>query len=132
MRRLKLTGKIQRLDLSATSSPTSIFNINNTACVWGYVLNVSIIFQYCKFYMVKFCPHDLFVNTRADLGACVKVHDDEAKKLFEQAKSRRKIAYQEEFIRFCTSMLNDVERKIIKGKNDLAIDSNNFSFLLLR
>lgn len=25
--------------------------------------------EVCGFYMVRFCPHDLFVNTRSDLGA---------------------------------------------------------------
>lgn len=25
--------------------------------------------EVCAFYMVRFCPHDLFVNTRSDLGA---------------------------------------------------------------
>lgn len=77
--------------------------------------------EYCKYYMVKFCPHDLFVNTRADLGACPKVHDEEVRKLFEQAKGHKKIHYQEEFIRFCTSMINEVERKIVKGKQRLAL-----------
>lgn len=24
--------------------------------------------EVCAFYMVQFCPHDLFVNTRSDLG----------------------------------------------------------------
>lgn len=24
--------------------------------------------EVCPFYMVRFCPHDLFVNTRSDLG----------------------------------------------------------------
>lgn len=24
--------------------------------------------EVCAFYMVRFCPHDLFVNTRSDLG----------------------------------------------------------------
>lgn len=24
--------------------------------------------EVCSFYMVRFCPHDLFVNTRSDLG----------------------------------------------------------------
>lgn len=71
--------------------------------------------------MVKFCPHDLFVNTRADLGACPKVHDEEIRKLFQQARSHRKLQYQEEFVRFCTSMLNEVERRILKGKQRLAL-----------
>lgn len=24
--------------------------------------------EVCAYYMVRFCPHDLFVNTRSDLG----------------------------------------------------------------
>lgn len=73
-------------------------------------------------YFVKFCPHDLFVNTKADLGACLKVHDDEAKDLYEKAPySYRKQQYEDEFIRFCQSMLGEVERKILKGKQRLAL-----------
>lgn len=77
--------------------------------------------------MVKFCPHDLFVNTRADLGACTKVHDEEVRKLFHQVKTthHRKLQYQEDFLRFCVSMMNDVDRKIIKGKQRLALNAKN-------
>ncbi|CAH0563978.1 unnamed protein product [Brassicogethes aeneus] len=83
--------------------------------------------EYCKYFMVKFCPHDLFVNTRADLGACPKVHDEEVRKLFQDASSRnhRKVQYQEDFLRFCTSMMNEVERKIVKGKARLALSGKN-------
>lgn len=71
---------------------------------------------------MKFCPHDLFVNTRADLGVCARVHDDEARDLFEKATpSYRKTQYEDEFIRFCQGMLNEVERKIVKGKQRLAL-----------
>jgi len=77
--------------------------------------------EYCKLYMVKFCPHDLFVNTRADLGQCPKVHDDEVKALYEKSNSYKKQRYEEEFIHFCQCMLNEVERKIVKGKQRLAL-----------
>ncbi|KAJ8986118.1 hypothetical protein NQ317_005588 [Molorchus minor] len=79
--------------------------------------------EYCKYFLAKFCPHDLFVNTRADLGACSKVHDEEVKKLFQNVKAthHRKMQYQEDFLRFCVSMMNEVERKIVKGKQRLAL-----------
>ncbi|KAJ4443008.1 hypothetical protein ANN_04657 [Periplaneta americana] len=77
--------------------------------------------EYCKLYLVKFCPHDLFVNTRADLGQCPKVHDDEVKSLYDKSNSYKKQQYEDEFIRFCQSMLNEVERKIVKGKQRLAL-----------
>ncbi|XP_022731154.1 luc7-like protein 3 isoform X2 [Durio zibethinus] len=35
--------------------------------------------EVCAFYMVRFCPHDLFVNTRSDLGPCPRVHDQKLK-----------------------------------------------------
>ncbi|KAK4874854.1 hypothetical protein RN001_014214 [Aquatica leii] len=79
--------------------------------------------EYCKYFLVKFCPHDLFVNTKADLGTCPKVHDEEVRKLFEKAKGHRKVQYQEEFIRFCSNMVNEVERRIQKGRQRLALNS---------
>uniref|UniRef100_A0A336M041 CSON009320 protein n=1 Tax=Culicoides sonorensis TaxID=179676 RepID=A0A336M041_CULSO len=77
---------------------------------------------FCPLYLVKFCPHDLFVNTRVDLGQCSRLHDDEAKKLFEEAKpSYKKTQYEDEFLRFCTNMLIDVDRRIQKGKQRLQL-----------
>lgn len=71
---------------------------------------------------MEFCPHDLFVNTRADLGPCNRIHDDEAKRLYAEAKpSARKRQYEDEFLRFCNVMLNDVDRKIQKGKQRLML-----------
>lgn len=78
--------------------------------------------DFCTYYMVKFCPHDLFVNTRADLGQCGKLHDEEAKKLYENAKPcRKKAQYEEDFLRFCSNMINEVDRKIMKGKQRLLL-----------
>lgn len=78
--------------------------------------------EFCTYFMVKFCPHDLFVNTRADLGQCIKLHDEEAKRLFETAKPcRKKSQYEEDFLRFCTNMINEVDRKIIKGRQRLQL-----------
>ncbi|XP_017473729.1 PREDICTED: luc7-like protein 3 isoform X1 [Rhagoletis zephyria] len=78
--------------------------------------------DFCQYYVVKFCPHDLFINTRADLGPCTQIHDDEAKRLYEEARpSPRKRSYEDEFLRFCNNMLNDVDRKIQKGKQRLQL-----------
>lgn len=78
--------------------------------------------QFCLYYLVKFCPHDLFVNTRADLGQCTKLHDDEAKRLYTEARpSVRKRNYEDEFLRFSNHMINEVDRKIAKGKQRLQL-----------
>lgn len=71
---------------------------------------------------MKFCPHELFVNTRADLGPCGRIHDDEAKQKYADARpSSRKRQFEDEFLYFCNSMLNDVDRKIQKGRQRLAL-----------
>ena len=63
---------------------------------------------------MKFCPHELFVNTKADLGTCDKMHDDEVRKLFTAAPAHRKLPYQEDFVRFCRNILGEVERKFFR------------------
>lgn len=78
--------------------------------------------EYCKYFMVKFCPHDLFVNTKADLGPCPKLHCEEAKCQFSEAEDTfLKLQYEEDFVRFAQGMLNEVERKIVKGEQRLAL-----------
>ena len=42
--------------------------------------------EVCRFYLVDFCPHELFTNTKADLGPCGKVHDDNMRKIYEEEK----------------------------------------------
>ncbi|GAB0091591.1 luc7-like protein [Sergentomyia squamirostris] len=83
--------------------------------------------EYCQYYNVRFCPHDLFVNTKADLGQCAKRHDDEAKRLYadEPRTSIRKRQYEDEFLRFCNSMVNEVDRKIQKGRMRLLLMNKN-------
>ena len=35
-----------------------------------------LLLQICKFNLISFCPHDLFPNTKADIGPCEKRHED--------------------------------------------------------
>lgn len=77
--------------------------------------------EVCKYYLVEFCPHDLFVNTRADLGPCTKIHDDELKKQYEKSSRFGRLGYEEEYERFLRSLLNEVERKIRRGNERLQL-----------
>ncbi len=42
----------------------------------------------CKYFLISFCPHDLFPNTKQDLGSCTKRHDEKFKKQFESDSNR--------------------------------------------
>jgi len=59
------------------------------------VCNREIIFLYlfnsveftdpdvCQFYLCGFCPNELFVNTKADLGPCKKIHDENLRREYQ-------------------------------------------------
>lgn len=70
---------------------------------------------------MSFCPHDLFVNTRADLGPCLKSHDEEMKKQYEKSSRFGKLGYEEDFERYLRTLLGDVERKIRRGMERLKL-----------
>ncbi|KAI4332740.1 hypothetical protein L6164_017623 [Bauhinia variegata] len=78
--------------------------------------------EVCGFYMVRFCPHDLFVNTRSDLGPCPRIHDQKLKESFEQ--SPRHDAYvpkfEAELAQFCEKLVMDLDRRVRRGRERLA------------
>lgn len=54
------------------------------------------------------------------MGPCTKFHDDDIKQQYQEAaRCPRKIDIESEFVRFVKNMLNEVDRKIIKGKQRL-------------
>ncbi|KAJ4968487.1 hypothetical protein NE237_015188 [Protea cynaroides] len=77
------------------------------------------------FYMVRFCPHYLFVNTRSDLGPCPWIHGLKQKESFEKSprhdsyvpKFEAKLAY------FCKKLFLDLDRKARHGWESLAQES---------
>ncbi|KAI3458304.1 hypothetical protein Pfo_014967 [Paulownia fortunei] len=77
--------------------------------------------EVCGFYMVRFCPHDLFVNTRSDLGVCPKIHDPKLKESFE--KSPRHDSYvprfEAELAHFCEKLVSDLDRRVRRGRERL-------------
>jgi len=79
----------------------------------------------CAPYMARFCPHDLFVNTKSNLGPCLRIHDPKLKESFE--KSPRHDSYMRKFeaelAQQCEKLVMDLDRKIRRGRERLAQDS---------
>ena len=66
-----------------------------------------------KKYLVKFCPDDLFVNTKSDRGRCLKVHDDRLKKDFlDQAEDAFRYEYSQELLQDLEQLQLGVDRAI--------------------
>ncbi|CAN8244646.1 unnamed protein product [Cochlearia groenlandica] len=81
--------------------------------------------EVCAFYMVRFCPHDLFVNTKSDLGACSRVHDPKLKESFESSPRHDSYVpkFEDELAQFCEKLVNDLDRKVRRGRERLAQDA---------
>jgi len=78
--------------------------------------------EVCRYYLVLFCPHDLFTNTKADMGPCGKIHDDDLKtKFMNDNESYKKGQYLDEFLRFCQKSLADLQSRIKKAKERLIL-----------
>jgi len=76
----------------------------------------------CRYFLVQFCPHDLFTNTKADLGSCPKIHDDELRRVYLEAPDGyKKQSCQDDFLRFSQRMLNDLGNKIKRAKERLLL-----------
>ncbi|XP_073019186.1 uncharacterized protein [Primulina eburnea] len=80
--------------------------------------------EVCGFYMVRFCPHDLFVNTRSDLGVCPKIHDPKLKESFENSPRHDSYVskFEAELAHFCERLVSDLDRKVRRGRERLEQD----------
>jgi len=67
------------------------------------------------------CPHELFTNTKADIGNCDKIHDDELKKDFAKASLYQRTQVEDDFERMVQSHLREVDKKIARGHNRLKL-----------
>lgn len=70
----------------------------------------------CKYHLVAFCPNELFMNTKVDLGRCVKIHDDKLSKEYHTSLER---IYDDAFYEYLSKLVNDVERTIKRGHSRL-------------
>ncbi|KZV51905.1 hypothetical protein F511_09169 [Dorcoceras hygrometricum] len=80
--------------------------------------------EVCGFYMVRFCPHDLFVNTRSDLGVCPKIHDPKLKESFENSPRHDSYVpkFEDELAHFCERLVSDLDRRVRRGRERLEQD----------
>jgi len=75
--------------------------------------------EVCKYYLCGFCPHELFVNTRADLGPCRKIHDEAIRKEYQTSPDVFKLGYEEKLYDFMQECVIEVERRIKRNKQRL-------------
>jgi hypothetical protein len=79
--------------------------------------------EVCKYFLCSFCPHYLFTNTRADLGRCNKIHDEDLKASYQKSARFEKMGYEREFSNFLQSLISEVDKRIRRGEQRLILNS---------
>lgn len=74
----------------------------------------------CKWYLCGFCPHDLFTNTKTDLGPCTSAHDDALVEAYKRSSKFKKKGYEEDFLRYLQQIKNDCEKRIKRANQRLS------------
>lgn len=74
----------------------------------------------CKFALADFCPHDLFVHTKGDLGPCQLIHDDKLRLEYQASSEYGKLGYEKRFLAFLERLHDDMQFTIRKEKEKLA------------
>ena len=66
----------------------------------------------CRSFLVGTCPHELFTNTKQDLGPCPKVHSEPLKAEYEAATDKQKYGFEYDYMRDMQKYIDDCNRRI--------------------
>lgn len=74
----------------------------------------------CRFFLVGLCPHELFTNTKMDLGDCPKLHSTTLQADYEEElKQGRDYGFLDEVIATLRRYVDDCDRKVEKARKRL-------------
>jgi hypothetical protein len=75
----------------------------------------------CRSYLVGNCPHDLFTNTKNELGPCPKVHNEALKTEYQEADAdqKRRWGFDFDYMRDMQHHIDSCNRKIESAQRRL-------------
>ncbi|KAK4214128.1 hypothetical protein QBC37DRAFT_421766 [Rhypophila decipiens] len=75
----------------------------------------------CRSYIAGNCPHDLFTNTKQDLGPCSKVHSEALKAEYEALSDseKKKTGFDYDYMRDLAKYIDDCDRRISAAQRRL-------------
>jgi hypothetical protein len=81
----------------------------------------------CKFYLVGMCPHEMFLNTKQDMGPCKGIHSEDLKMKFENSKdiSIFDARIERDFLSRINAIDTTIKRARIRLEEEKALSSNN-------
>nr|CCA22856.1 unknown protein putative [Albugo laibachii Nc14] len=72
----------------------------------------------CKYFLCGLCPHELFQNTKMDLGECPKLHIPNLRTKYEK-DPKKSSGYEYELERELLRFISDLDKKIYRAQKRL-------------
>lgn len=76
----------------------------------------------CRYHLCGLCPHELFTNTKIDMGSCGKQHSKRLQEEYEEAKTHGKDNYDRELLEYLDKLIVECDRKIQRASKRLEED----------
>ena len=74
----------------------------------------------CRSFLAGTCPHDLFTNTKQDLGPCPKVHSEPLKTEYESSpENKQKYGFEYDYMRDLQKYIDECNRRIDSAQRRL-------------
>ncbi|KAL8372290.1 hypothetical protein RB595_001872 [Gaeumannomyces hyphopodioides] len=75
----------------------------------------------CRSYVAGTCPHDLFTNTKQDLGPCLRVHAEALKVEYEglPEKEKARLGFDYDYMRDLSKYIDECNRRIDQAQRRL-------------
>lgn len=73
----------------------------------------------CHSYLVGDCPHDMFVNTKMDLGLCPKIHSEQLKLDYQQASMTKEYGYEFDYQKDLAKYVDECNRRVEQAQQRL-------------
>ncbi|KAI9666104.1 MAG: splicing factor [Bathelium mastoideum] len=82
----------------------------------------------CRSYLVGTCPHDLFTNTKQDIGPCARTHSEALRAEYQEASAEQKRRWGFEFdylwemkkyVDECNRRIDSMQRRLEKNPDEI-------------
>eukprot|EP00800_Vazella_pourtalesii_P006855 TRINITY_DN189_c0_g1_i9.p1 TRINITY_DN189_c0_g1~~TRINITY_DN189_c0_g1_i9.p1 ORF type:complete len:558 (+),score=159.99 TRINITY_DN189_c0_g1_i9:29-1675(+) len=73
----------------------------------------------CRPFLFGICPNEMFLNTKMDMGECLKMHNIAFKAEFEKRSEQEDYGFEEEVLNYLQEIIRDVDQKIKQAKDAL-------------
>jgi hypothetical protein len=77
--------------------------------------------QLCRSYLAGTCPHDLFTNTKQDIGPCPKMHAENLKLEYDglSTEEKQKLGFEFDYMRDMQKYIDECNRRIDQAQRRL-------------